>query len=177
MRRSRLSSLRRGLVFAALLLVMAPASAEDYVDTDEGPTTDFSSAEKAGFVVPDTYQARKDPAEAKTVDERVASHVARRLNPDVPYGFGYALEDLNGDGFNDLILEMMLQYDPGEGVGIPVFVYLFDDGDWKLALEDQALAIGLRASSGGTKEIALIDDEPNGFRRFALKDGQYRQAR
>ena len=154
-----------------------PTYAEPGADDELVPLPDIDSALNDGFT-------RILLAERST-DERTA--IIRKefvipLEAAVGQGgsnpFEWALIDLTGDGYSDLVLTSRA---PGlrEGnrtlEGVRILVYSFDGTAWNRILDDTGMEVAYKDSTGAdgepVHELALI--QPRGYVLFRLQDGKY----
>lgn len=169
------------LVLALAMLAPLPGHAQFFFDpkppdleVEVGP--DELASKAAGF---ETIQTGDWPEEERTkmVHEHFVLPLAQEEGASNIGLTDYALIDVTGDGFADLILFPRIVDSKstfsGPSDGPRVLVYVFDGENWHRALDAYALEVGRRkvTQPDGTEryELALIHDK--GFDRYVL-DGQ-----
>jgi hypothetical protein len=165
----------RHLVPAFLLAIAAvsPAAAQSTLVDEPDYVADESAVLRDGFAILRQSDAPLTPEDRKIVDEKFAGPIAKSIDPKLPYGFTYAKVDLDGDGYQELVLSMRMAADTG-GWGAATYIYRYDGKDWTRRLADQAMLVGYRLGKSGKADIALVD--PDGYRLFVDGDGGYSSA-
>lgn len=164
----RSKRMMRALVLGLLMLLPASAMAEADMKLEPDIKASTDEALAAGFAILDMRDQHGSPARAE-IDEQIVAPVMQAVAPGRAYGFSFSLTDLDGDGRDDVAIFLKAAgLRPPEaypGTGAPLLVYVRRDG-WELALQAGAMAVGLRETADGGREIALIQAEGLQVLRF-----------
>lgn len=164
------------LALTLVLLAPVPLHAQFFFDpkppdqeVEVGP--DERASKGAGF---ETIQTGDWPGEERTkmVHEHFVQPLAKEEGASQIGLTDYALADVTGDGFADLVLYPRIvdsrKTFSGPSDGPRVLVYVFDGENWHRALDAHALEVGRKttilADGKEQHELALIHDK--GFDRY-----------
>lgn len=140
-------------------------------EEDDGLYPDWEAAEADGFTQV-VVAERKDDPRTETIRREFVKPMEAAAGMDGTHPFAWALLDLNGDGYNDLVIQSLA---PGlrekEGYeGTRAVVYTFDGKTWSLALDAGAMVIGFKTventGSENGHQIAMVQREGEGYVLF-----------
>jgi hypothetical protein len=134
---------------------------------------------KHGFI-PEVADDHLGEDSRKLVAEKFMDAIGRTAGRKPPFEFGFDLMDLTGSGFNSLVLwPRVYQLYPvkkADGMGGPLYVYVFDGKTWKKALQDYAVVLAVRphfdagGKPTGAQDLALADQDK--YRLFVFDADQ-----
>jgi hypothetical protein len=134
------------------------------VEPDQIP--DMESALVDGFTEVIMEERLNDPRTAAIRKEFVKG-IEAAVGKDGTHPFDWALVDLNGDGYNDLIIQPRapgVRDKPGFD-GIRAVVYVFNGTTWNLALDAGAMNVAFK--------VIEHEDEPNVYQIAMVQEQGY----
>lgn len=123
---------------------------------------DVDSARAAGFTILKLPQ-RKHLQESKDIAEAFVRPMLPKPRdgmPEDPPNFGYAIRDIDGDGYGELFVMYRNAGFCGED-GCRLVGYRFDGREWKPFLDAYAMELGIKPPTGPGPfwDIALIGEQ------------------
>lgn len=140
-------------------------------EEDDGIYPDWNAAEADGFTQVVMAERRDDPR-TETIRREFVKPVEAAAGLDGTHPFAWALLDLNGDGYNDLVIQSLAPglRDKTGYEGTRALIYTFDGKTWSLALDAGAMVIGYKDSPstgpGDAHQIAMVQRDGDGYVLF-----------